>query len=56
VAGGKFPRLQLRGSAGLAPASLPVSDDRSARTKEVVKEQRLNLVREIYSGAMVEVN
>ena len=35
----RFPRLQLRGSAGFSPASLLVRNDEGARTKEVVKEQ-----------------
>ena len=34
----QFPRLQLRGSAGFAPASLLVKRDEDARTKNV-KEQ-----------------
>jgi len=50
VAGCKFPRLQLRGSAGFSPASLPVKADKDAQTKEVVKE--LNwIVGKIYSLA-----
>jgi hypothetical protein len=55
VAGCKFPRLQLRGSAGFSPASLPVKADKDAQTKEVVKE--LNwIVGKIYSLATVKVN
>jgi hypothetical protein len=38
VAGCKFPRLQLRGSAGFSPASHLIID-KDAQTKEVVKEQ-----------------
>jgi hypothetical protein len=34
----EFPRLQLRGSAGFSPASLLISIDEDARTKEVEKE------------------
>ena len=40
VTGCEFPRLQLRGSAGFPPASLPISSMRNARTKEVEKERK----------------
>jgi hypothetical protein len=44
VTGCKFPRLQLRGSAGFSPASLLIHAEEDARTKETEKEQ---MVREI---------
>jgi hypothetical protein len=50
VAGCKFPRLQLRGSAGFSPASLLVKANEDAQTKEVVKELNL-IVEKIYSPA-----
>ena len=39
----EFPRLQLRGSAGFSPASLLISVDEDARTKEVEKERKAAL-------------
>jgi hypothetical protein len=48
VADCKFPRLQLRGSAGISPASLLVSGDEDAQTKEVGKELN-QMVGKIYS-------
>jgi hypothetical protein len=44
VTDGEFPRLQLRGSAGFSPASLLISVDEDARTKEVEKERKANLL------------
>jgi hypothetical protein len=35
----EFPRLQLRGSAGFSPASLLISVDEDARTKQLRKKK-----------------
>ena len=37
---GQFPRLQLRGSAGLAPASLSSPSGKDARSEQACKEQK----------------
>jgi hypothetical protein len=50
----QFPRLQLRGSAGFSPASLPHHGDKDARTKYVVKEPKVATA--LYWLKALEVN
>jgi hypothetical protein len=51
----RFSRLQLRGSAGIAPASLSSPQGKDAQTEGRVKELEI-VVRGIYRGEEVEVN
>jgi len=48
-------RLQLRGSAGIAPASLSLPEGKDAQTEGHFKE-REKVVRGIYRGGAVKVN
>ena len=48
-------RLQLRGSAGIAPASLSSPQGKDAQTEGHFKERK-NVMSEIYRGDAVEVN
>src|ERR1022692_3785385 len=50
----RFSRLQLRGSAGIAPASLSSPQGKDAQTEGHFKERKI-VVREIYRGGVAEV-
>ena len=54
MTGRPCPRLQLRGSAGFSPASLPVRGDEGARTKELAKSR--TTAWKIYSCDTLKVN
>jgi len=51
----RFSRLQLRGSAGIAPASLSSPRGKDAQTEGHFKERKIP-VSGIYRGGAVEVN
>src|SRR5580700_7886172 len=51
----RFSRLQLRGSAGIAPASLSSPQGKDAQTERHFKEQKI-VERGIYRVRAVEVN
>jgi hypothetical protein len=50
----RFSRLQLRGSAGIAPASLSSPQGKDAQTEGHFKERKI-VEREIYRAGAVEV-
>jgi hypothetical protein len=54
VAGCKFPRSQLRGSAGFSPASLSLPSGKDAHTERILKERK-KLVSGIYWEDRLEV-
>jgi hypothetical protein len=51
----RFSRLQLRGSAGIAPASLSLPRGKDAQTEGHFKEREI-VVSGIYRAGVVEVN
>jgi hypothetical protein len=49
----RFPRLQLRGSAGIAPASLSSPQGKDAQTEGHFKEQKISSARNLLAASPV---